>query len=135
MEGRQLHLVAVIRQSNGWFVEHTIRAPSGVWRPWEYVHQATGGIPQGSADPIRDVGAAFCDADGPMPSGPRETKRLNVAWITDRRLSVVERSRGPIEWQGPGYPASEFSQAFQSWRIPSNVTLKTISIAPMPFPP
>ena len=70
--------------------------------------------PSGSSDPIRDVSAAFCDADGPMPSGPREAKRLNVAWITDEDFFIVERSRGIVDWapgrSGPLAPQHRFLQ-------------------------
>jgi hypothetical protein len=135
IEGRQLHLVAVVRHSGAWFVEHTIRAPGGAWRAWDSLMFAADGTPftSGESDQILDVAASFCAADGPMPSGPRETRRLNVAWVTQDGLQLIERSRGPVDW-APGFsgsvspelglaPSGEFTQ------------LETVSLAEMPFPP
>ena len=115
VEGRNLHLVAIVRRSGAWFVDHTIRAPNGAWRSWVSIIDASTAFfgPSGSSDPIRDVSAAFCDADGPMPSGPREAKRLNVAWITDEDFFIVERSRGIVDWapgrSGTVSPSTSFS--------------------------
>ena len=135
IDGRQLHLVAVVRHSGAWFVEHTIRAPSGAWRPWDSLMFAADGTPftSGESDQILDVAASFCAADGPMPIGPRETRRLNVAWVTQDGLQLIERSRGLVDW-APGFsgqvspelglaPSGEFTQ------------LERVSLAEMPFPP
>jgi hypothetical protein len=87
----------------------------------------------GESDQILDVAASFCAADGPMPNGPRETRRLNVAWVTQDGLQLIERSRGVVDW-APGFsgqvspelglaPSGEFTQ------------LERVSLAEMPFPP
>lgn len=135
IQGRQLHLVAVVRRSGAWFVEHTIRAPSGAWRAWDSLMFASDGSPwtSGSSEAILDVAAGFCNAEGPMPSGPRETKRLNVAWITYTDLTIIERSRGIVEWV-PGRSGS-VSPALGLGPSRSDARLWAISITQMPFPP
>jgi len=134
-EGRNLHLIAVVRRSGAWFVDHTIRAPNGTWRNWvSLIDEASGNVwTTGSSDPIRDVSAAFCDAEGPMPTGPREIKRLNVAWITDQDLFIVERSRGIVDW-APGRSGTVSPSASIAAGGPF-AKLWSISITQMPFPP
>jgi hypothetical protein len=135
VEGRQLHLVAVVRRSGAWFVEHTIRSPAGAWRAWDSLMLDSSGAPwpSGSFEPVLDVSANFCEASGPMPTGPREFKRLNVAWITESNVSIVERSRGVVEWL-PGR-LSSVSPTLSLSSSGNNAKLRTISIAEMPFPP
>jgi hypothetical protein len=111
VDGRQLHLVALAENGGRHSVWHTSRIPSGAWSAWENVLAATNSplIGVTTAENIRDVAAGMCDNDGPAaPSGEAETRRLNIAWIENKSLTVVIRSKRVLTWRSE-FPASRYS--------------------------
>jgi hypothetical protein len=95
----QLQLVGVTSSGR---VFHTIRNPSGSWRPFEDVLSAAAPPPLSWLTKIKDVAIGYCN-DFISADGPRDASELNVVVMDDSfHLWQTIRAANPISWSPTG---------------------------------
>jgi hypothetical protein len=99
----QLHLVGVTSAGR---VYHTIRNPSGSWRPFEDVLTAAAPPPFSWLAKMKDVAIGYCN-DYVAANGASDVSELNVIMLDDSlHLWQTIRAAVPISWSPFGGPAA-----------------------------